>query len=231
MIRLLAVDDDPRVVRLLHRALEKEGYDVESCGTAHETMRLMEERSFDAVVLDVILPDSSGFEICRKLRSRGDWTPILMLTARGFPADRVQGLDSGADDYLPKPFSIAELTARLRSLLRRAAVAAPEIIHSNDLTLDLAAHRVEKRGVEIDLTPREFDLLRILISNPNRVLSRQTILDKVWDEDYEGGSNVVDVYVRYLRSKIDAPFGTDSIQTVRGIGYRWHPGAGAQRAS
>lgn len=221
MNRILLVDDDPRVVKLLRRALERDGYAVSDRHCGRSALSALDDESFDAIVLDVSLPEVDGLEVCRRLRSRGDTIPILMLTARGGVEDRVTGLDSGADDYLCKPFSVAELTARVRALLRRVDDASPQVLSSEGLALDLDARRVIKHEVEINLTRREFDLLAVFMRNPGRVLSRQTLIDAVWDFAFETESNIVDVYVRYLREKIDQPFGTTSIETVRGIGYRW----------
>jgi len=170
--------------------------------------------------LDVMLPVSDGFEICRQLRGADCWAPVLMLTAKDAVDDRVRGLDAGADDYLTKPFSIEELRARLRALLRRGASARPAVLHVNDLSLDPATHTVERAGAPIELTAKEFALLEFFMRHVGEVLSRSRLIEHVWDFAFEGDSNVVDVYVRYLREKIDRPFGVESIVTVRGAGYR-----------
>ncbi len=228
---VLVVDDDPRVVKVLSRAFGREGYKVVTSLGGDEALRLLEKESFDVVVLDVNLPPPNGFEVCRRLRDRDDWVPILLLTARDAVDDRVQGLDAGADDYLQKPFSIAELNARVRSLVRRAGKEPPKVLRSNGIMLEVDARRVTKDGREIYLTPREFDLLEMLMSNQGRVLTRSEILRSVWDLPGNDASNVVDVYVRYLREKLDLQKGPVSIVTVRGVGYRWSVEAGSEQAS
>ncbi len=187
------------------------------------------EFSYDAVVLDVMLPGYDGLEVCRRLRGRGRWAPVLMLTARGDLAARVRGLDSGADDYLAKPFSFDELFARLRALIRRGAPERPTLVQCGDLRLDPATRRVWRGDIELALSPKEFALLELFLRHPGQVLTRTRILEHVWDYSYEGGSNVVDQYVGYLRRKIDRPFGITQLETVRGVGYRLRdapPGAG-----
>jgi two-component system OmpR family response regulator len=176
--------------------------------------------SYDAIVLDVMLPGADGFEVCRRLRGNGVWAPVLMLTARDEIDDRVNGLDAGADDYLTKPFAFEELLARLRALARRAPVERPSVIEVGDLRLDPAAHRAWRGEQELDLTAKEFALLELFMRRPGMTLSRTQLLDGAWDIAFESRSNVVDVYVRYLRDKIDRPFGRSTIQTVRGVGYR-----------
>jgi two-component system OmpR family response regulator len=171
-------------------------------------------------VLDLMLPDLDGFAVCRGLRERGRWTPVLMLTARDAVRDRVAGLDAGADDYLTKPFSLAELLARLRALIRRGATERPSVLRVGDLSLDPAARSVARDGHAIELTAKEYALLEFFMRHPGEVLTRTRLIEHVWDFAYEGDSNVVDVYVRYLRNKVDRPFGRDSIETVRGSGYR-----------
>ena len=178
------------------------------------------ENPYDAILLDVMLPDLTGFEVCRRIRAEGRWAPVLMLTARNAIPDRVAGLDSGADDYLTKPFSFNELFARLRALLRRGALERPAVLRVGDLTLDPAARRVTRDDLEIGLTAKEFALLEFFMRRPGEVMTRTRIIEHVWDFGYDGDSNVVDVYVRYLREKIDRPFGRASIETVRGSGYR-----------
>jgi two-component system OmpR family response regulator len=176
--------------------------------------------AYDAIVLDVMLPDVDGFEVCRRLRASSCWAPVIMLTARDAVDDRVRGLDSGADDYLTKPFAISELLARLRAIGRRDTSERPIVLLVGDLSLDPARRVVARNGHEINLSPKEFALLDLLMRHPGEVLSRTEILEGVWDFAYAGTSNVVDVYIRYLRDKIDRPFGTDTIETVRGVGYR-----------
>ncbi len=205
---------------LLKRGLEEEAYSVDPAPTGEEALWLGTENDYDAVVLDVILPDLDGFKVCRRLRAAGQWAPVLMLTARDAVADRVAGLDAGADDYLTKPFSFAELSARLRALVRRGAAERPAVLQVGDLTLDPATHQVARNGTAIDPTNKEFALLEYFMRHPGEILSRTRFIEHVWDFAYDGASNVVDVYVRYLRKKIDRPFGTRSIETVRGAGYR-----------
>jgi len=175
---------------------------------------------YDAIVLDVMLPGQSGFETCRRLRNAGVWSPVLMLTARDGVEDRVSGLDAGADDYLAKPFSFAELLARLRALARRGGVERPAELLVGDLRLDPATRRAWRGETEIALSPKEFALLETFMRRPGQVLSRLQLIEHAWDFAYENRSNVVDVYVRYLREKVDRPFGTDSLETIRGVGYR-----------
>ncbi len=219
-MRVLVVEDETKMASLLRRALEREGYAVDVAGTGEDALWLGTENDYDAVVLDVMLPPPDGFEVCRTLRERGRWAPVLLLTARDGVEDRVTGLDAGADDYLAKPFSFAELYARLRALTRRGARERPTTLHVTDLTLDPAAHTVRRNGTSIDLSPKEFALLELFMRHPGEVLSRTRMLEHVWDFAYDGTSNVVDVYIRYLREKIDRPYGRDSIETVRGVGYR-----------
>ena len=219
-MRVLVVEDEVKMAGLLKRGLEEEGYAVDMSGTGQDALWLASENPYDAVVLDVMLPDFDGFEVCRRLRAAGRWSPVLMLTARDAVPDRVSGLDAGADDYLTKPFSFAELLARLRALVRRGATERPPFLAVGDLTLDPATRRVNRTGIPVELTAKEFALLEYFMRHRGEVLSRTRLIEHVWDFAYEGDSNVVDVYVRYLREKVDRPFGTDSIETVRGAGYR-----------
>jgi two-component system OmpR family response regulator len=219
-MRVLVVEDEVKMAGLLKRGLEEEGHAVDTAGDGRQALWLAAENPYDAVVLDVMLPDFDGFEVCRKLREARRWSPVLMLTALDAVPDRVAGLDAGADDYLTKPFSFAELLARLRALVRRGAPERPPVLRVGDLTLDPATRRVARGGVAIELTAKEFALLEYLIRHPGEVLSRTRLIEHVWDFAYDGDSNVVDVYVRYLREKVDRPFGRDSIETVRGAGYR-----------
>lgn len=219
-MRVLIADDEPRVVGLLRRVLGREGYECDVAPTGSEALSRGRTGDYDVIVLDILMPPPDGIEVCRRLRELGHWTPVLLLSARGSVEDRVSGLDAGADDYLPKPFAIAELTARLRSLVRRQGVEDQQLA-CGGVTMNLTTRRVTRNGREIALTPKEFSLLEMFLRRPGEVLSRRAILDEVWDFGYDGVSNVVDVYVRYLRSKIDYPFGADSIESVRGIGYRW----------
>ena len=219
-MRVLVVEDEVKMAGLLKRGLEEEGYAVDMSGTGHDALWLASENPYDAVVLDIMLPDIDGFEVCRRLRAAGRWSPVLMLTARDAVPDRVSGLDAGADDYLTKPFSFAELLARLRALLRRGATERPPFLAVGDLTLDPATRRVSRAGAPVELTAKEFALLEYFMRHPGEVLSRSRLIEHVWDFAYEGDSNVVDVYVRYVREKVDRPFGSDSLETVRGAGYR-----------
>ena len=219
-MRVLVVEDEAKMAGLLKRGLEEEGYAVDTAGDGREALWLATENPYDAIVLDVMLPDLDGFEVCRRLRNEGRWSPVLMLTARDAVPDRVSGLDAGGDDYLTKPFSFAELLARLRALVRRGAPERPPVLAAGNLTLAPATRRVARGDASIELTAKEFALLEFLMRHPGEVLSRTRLIEHVWDFAYEGDSNVVDVYVRYLREKVDRPFGTDSIETVRGAGYR-----------
>lgn len=204
---------------LLKRALEREGYAVDVATTGPEALWAAEEVDYDAVVLDAAIPPPDGFEVCRKLREHNRWMPVVMLTARDAVEDRVRGLDAGADDYLAKPFSFAELYARLRALLRRQPSERRLVLEVGDLRLEPARRRVARNGVEVEVSPKEFSLLELFMRHPGEVLTRTEILEHVWDFAYDGTSNVVDVYVRYLREKIDRPFGRQTIRTVRGVGY------------
>jgi two-component system, OmpR family, response regulator len=219
-MRVLVVEDETRMARLLKRGLEEEGHAVDVAGDGPEGLWLSAENSYGAVVLDVMLPGFDGFELCRKLRAAGIWTPVLMLTARDAVDDRVRGLDAGADDYLVKPFSLLELAARLRALVRRDDRARPAVLTEGDLKLDPASKRAWRGDTELQLSPKEFSLLELFLRHPGTVLTRSQILDAAWDFAYDGTSNVVDQYVTYLRRKIDVPFGRHDLETVRGMGYR-----------
>jgi len=217
---VLVVEDDRRMAGLLRRGLEEGGYAVDLAADGPEGLWYATENQYDAIVLDVMLPGFDGFELCRRLRDAGNWIPVLMLTARGEVRDRAKGLDAGADDYLTKPFSFIELTARLRALSRRGRAERPAILEVGDLRLDPASRRVFRGEVELELSPKEFALLELLLAHPGEVLTRTRIIESVWDFAYDGTSNVVDQYVGYLRRKIDQPFGRADIETVRGVGYR-----------
>jgi two-component system, OmpR family, response regulator len=219
-VHVLVVEDDVRMAAALRRGLQAEGIVADVAVDGDEAVRRVRAGSFDAVVLDVMLPDMDGFDTCRRLRACGAWTPIIMLTARDAVADRVRGLDSGADDYLTKPFSLAELLARLRALARRGPVERPTVLQVGDLRLDPAARQAWRGDAEIDLTAREYALFEAFMRRPGQVLSHVQLLDAAWDIGYEHRSNVIEVYVRYLREKIDRPFGVTSLETVRGMGYR-----------
>jgi two-component system, OmpR family, response regulator len=218
-MRILVVEDEMKMARAIRRGLENDGHTVETLDNGDDALFWAAEQHFDAIVLDVMLPGQDGFSVCRGLRAARIWTPVLMLTARGGVEDRIAGLDAGADDYLVKPFALGELLARLRALVRRGpAERAPQIV-VGDIVLDPAAHTVTRAGVAVDLSPREFSLLEYLARHPGEVLRRGDILDHVWDYNYDGLSNVVDVYVGYLRKKLEKPFGSQVIRAVRGVGY------------
>jgi two-component system OmpR family response regulator len=219
-MRVLVVEDDTHLAALLRRALAEEGYAVDVASDGLEGAWMASEYDYDAVVLDVMLPGQDGFEVCRRLREAGRWAPVLLLTARDAVADRVRGLDSGADDYLVKPFSFSELAARLRALLRRGSRARPAVLACGDLRLDPAARRAWRGEVELELTPKELALLELFLRHPGELLSRSQILEHAWDFAYDGLSNVVDQHVASLRRKIDRPFGRCDLETVRGAGYR-----------
>ena len=201
---------------LIQRALVREGYAVDLARDGAEALWAAGEIDYDAIVLDAMIPAPDGFEVCRRIRAEGRWSPLMMLTARDGVDDRVRGLDAGADDYLTKPFALSELLARLRALTRRSLGARPVQLVVGDLVLDRARHHVRRGGQAVDLSPKEFSLLELFMSRPDEVLSRSQILDHVWDFAYDGASNVVDVYVGYLRRKL----GTADIETLRGVGYR-----------
>jgi two-component system OmpR family response regulator len=219
-MRILLVEDQPKLVRLLQKGLREEGVTADVAATGWDGVWLAAERPYDVVVLDLMLPDVDGLEVCRRIRAADDRTPILMLTALGAVRDRVAGLGAGADDYLVKPFAFDELLARLRALARRRDVRRPEFLAVGDLRLDLAAHRVRRGTTEVELSAQEFALLEAMARRPGEVLSRDSLLHLAWDIAYEPRSNVVDVCVKVLRDRIDRPFGRRSLQTVRGMGYR-----------
>ncbi len=219
-MHVLVVEDEVKMAALIRRGLKEDGLTVDVADSGEEALGMSRSSTYDAIVLDVILPGIDGFETCRQLRVEGIWAPVLMLTARGALDDRVAGLDGGADDYLTKPFSFAELLARLRALVRRGQAERPSIIEVGDLQLDPATRQVWRGETEIDLSAKEFVLLETFMRSPGHVLTRTHLLDQAWEYDFEHRSNVIEVYVRYLRRKIDAPFGVRSIETVRGAGYR-----------
>jgi two-component system OmpR family response regulator len=218
LMKILVVEDDEQMARLLQRGLESEGHVVTTAKDGLFALDQFEDGVFDAAVVDVMMPRLDGFELSRIVRSRGDKTPILLLTARDAVVDRVTGLDAGADDYLSKPFSFDELNARLRAIVRREVKEVRMSLQMGDLRLDVATHRAWKREKQLVLSPKEFLLLKYFMINPDLVLSRTIILDEVWDYSDHIDANVVDQYVSYLRKKIDYPYGDSSIQTVRGVG-------------
>jgi two-component system OmpR family response regulator len=219
-MRILIVEDEVKMAGLIRRGLRDDGLAADVAAKGEDALWMAGATEYDAIVLDVLLPGIDGFEVCRRLRADGVRSPVLMLTARDAVEDRVRGLDTGADDYLTKPFSLAELAARLRALARRGPVERPPVLEVGDLRLDPATRRVWRGSAEIALSAREFALLETLMRHPGQVLDRLQLLDHAWDGEYENRSNVIDVYIRYLREKVDRPFGVSSIETVRGAGYR-----------
>jgi len=219
-VRVLVVEDEAKLAALLRRGLRREGMGVDVARSGEDALVRAAATDYDVILLDLMLPGYDGFEVCRRLRADGVWSPTLMLTALDGVEDRVRGLDSGADDYLAKPFSFEELLARMRALVRRAAPPRPTVLLAGDLRLDPAAHRVWRGGDELSLTAREFALLEVFMRQPGQVLSRFELLEHVWDGSYENRSNVIEVYVGYLRDKLDR----DVIETVRGAGYRLRTG-------
>ncbi len=219
-MRVLIVEDEVKMASLIRRGMREEGMAADVAVRGEDALWMAGSTDYDAIVLDVMLPGIDGFETCRRLRADGVWSPILMLTARDSVEDRVSGLDGGADDYLTKPFSFGELLARLRALARRGPVERPVLLEVGDLRLDPATRQVWRGDAEIPLSAKEFSLLEVFMRRPGEVLSRFQLLEHGWDYDYENRSNVIDVYVRYLREKVDRPFSRDSIETVRGAGYR-----------
>jgi len=219
-MRVLVVEDELRMASLIRRGLVKEGLAADIAPNGEEALVSARASDYDAIVLDVMLPGINGFETCRRLREGGVWAPVLMLTARDSVEDRVAGLDTGADDYLVKPFAFAELLARLRALARRGDSERPAVLSLGDLRLDPATREVWRGDTELQLSPKEFSLLETFMRRPGQVLSRLHLLEHAWDFAYENRSNVVDVYIRHLRRKIDEPFGRHTLETVRGAGYR-----------
>ncbi|NTY62353.1 winged helix-turn-helix domain-containing protein [Mycolicibacterium sphagni] len=219
-MRILLVEDEPRLAELVRRGLVAEGFVVEVEHDGRCGFEAAATGAFDVLILDIMLPIMSGYDIVRSLRGVEVWTPVLMLSAKDGEYDLADAFDLGADDYLVKPFSFVVLIARLRALLRRGAPARPPVLTVDDLALDPACHRVTRGGVEVDLTPREYGVLEFLLRHAGAVVTKQEILQSVWDINYEGDDNIVEVYVGYLRRKVDVPFGTHCIHTVRGVGYR-----------
>jgi len=224
--RVLVVDDEPTIVEIVGRYLDRAGYEAAGAADGFEALEAAAAARPDLVVLDLMLPGIDGLEVCGRLRQAGVWSPILMLTARDGVRDRVAGLDRGADDYLTKPFSYAELLARLRAIVRRGRPERPTELEVGDLRLDPAGRRAWRGSSEVGLSAKEFALLETFMRRPGEVLSRFELIEHAWDYEYENRSNVVDSYVRFLRGKIDRPFGVESIETVRGVGYRLRPDGG-----
>jgi two-component system OmpR family response regulator len=222
-MKVLVVDDDRKIATAVKRGLEVEGYTVDLAFDGTDGLWLATEGAYDLIVLDLALPGKNGYQVCGQLRAAGDWTPILMLTAKDGDLDEAEGLDTGADDYLTKPFSYAVLLARVRALLRRAAGRSPAPVAAGDLRIDPGQRRVWRGEREISLTSRQFDVLEFLVRRAGQVLSKKDILDGVWSYDFEGDPNIVEVYIRRLRARIDEPFGRQTIETVRGAGYRVNP--------
>jgi DNA-binding response OmpR family regulator len=219
-MRLLIVEDERKISAYLKRALEEQGYAVDAAHTGREALDWAQFAQYDVIVLDILLPGMDGITVCRELRAQGNRSPILMLTARDTVDDRVSGLDAGADDYLVKPFALKELLARIRALLRRPPLQSGNLLSMNDLEMDVTRREVRRAGKSIELSPREFSLLELLLRHPNQVLTRTQIVEHVWNFDFYSETNVVDVYIGYLRRKIDMGFAFPLIQTVRGVGYR-----------
>lgn len=219
-MRILVVEDQRRVAAAVKRGLEAEGFAVDVAPDGEEGLWLAREQPYDAIVLDILLPKINGYKVCASLRDEGNWTPILMLSAKSGEWDEAEALDTGADDFLAKPFSFVVLVAHLRALLRRGARARPSVLTAGDLTLDPAAHTCQRGDKMISLSPREFALLEFLMRRAGQAVSKSEILDHVWDFDFDGDDNIVEVYVRYLRRKIDLPFRRHALETIRGAGYR-----------
>ena len=219
-MRILIVEDEKRLAAGLRIGLEAEGFAVDIALTGTDGLWLAREHPYDAIVLDILLPGINGYAICQTLRAEEVWTPILMLTAKDGEWDQVEALDTGADDYLTKPFSYPILVARIRALIRRGARDRPAVLEAGDLRLDPASRRAMRGEVEIDLTAREVSLMEFLLRKRGEVVSKRDILDHVWDDDFEGDPNIVEVYISHLRSKLDRPFGRHAIETIRGAGYR-----------
>ncbi|MHB8190247.1 MAG: response regulator transcription factor [Ferrimicrobium sp.] len=232
-MRVLVVDDEQTLVDTLKRGLVAEGFAVDTCLNGLEGLQLARSAPYDVIVLDIMLPGMNGFKFTQTLRSEEIWTPIIMLTAKDGELDEAEALDTGADDFLKKPFSFTVLVARIRALLRRGLESRPPVLCAGALSLDPSSHSVFRDGRLIELTTREFAFLELLIRNKGRVLKKREIIEHVWDYDFEGDSNIVEVYIGYLRKKIDVPFGTRSIRTIRGVGYLLEEdgGVGSQEAT
>jgi DNA-binding response OmpR family regulator len=223
-VRILFIEDEDHLREALCRGFREDNHDVVAAATGSEGLRLATEQSFDVIVCDILLPHINGFQICRRLREQAVWTPVLMLTAKDGEWDEAEALDAGADDYLKKPFSYVVLKAHVRALVRRGAKTATsdsDVLRAGDLILDRHAHRCARAGKEIPLSRREFDMLVVLLKNPGKAVAKEELMTRVWGTDFNGDPNIVEVYVGYLRKKIDAPFDRHSIETVRGFGYRF----------
>ncbi len=218
-MRVLVVEDERKTASFIRKALQEEGYAVDACRTGDEALSALAATPYDAVVLDIMLPGRDGLSILRQWRKQGDATPVLLLSARGEVSERVEGLDAGADDYLPKPFALVELAARVRALTRRGGETKSPILKLADLSLDTVTHRAQRGGTTIELTAREYRLLEFLMRSAGRLCGRMMIIEKVWDYDFDPGTNLVDVYIKRLREKIDAKFDRKLLHTVRGAGY------------
>ncbi|MBA3719874.1 MAG: response regulator transcription factor [Nocardioidaceae bacterium] len=225
-MRVLVVEDEAALADGIRRGLEAEGYAVDVTDNGVDGLWMATEHAYGAIVLDVMLPGKNGYAVCAELRQAEVWTPVLILTARDGERDETHALDTGADDFLAKPFSFAVLTARLRALVRRGATERPTVLEAGDLRLDPGARRVWRDGVEVELTARETSLLEFLLRRKGEAVTKTNVLDNVWDDRFEGDPNIVEVYVRRLRNKLDRPFGRESITTVRGVGYRLEPDGG-----
>ena len=218
-MRVLVVEDEKKTASFIRKALQAEGFATDACHNGNDALAAASATGFDAIVLDIMLPGRDGLSVLRQFRERGDKTPVLLLSARGAVNERVEGLNAGADDYLPKPFVIAELVARVRALGRRAGESKSTVLHVADLTLDTVSHKAQRGDKVFELTAREYSLLEFLMRSPGRICGRMTIIEKVWDYDFDPGTNLVDVYIKRLREKIDDGFETKLLHTVRGIGY------------
>ena len=230
-MRVLVVEDEGRLAETVRRGLVEHGFVVEVAHSGEQGLWKASQHDFDVIVLDIMLPGKSGYTVLGELRERRIWTPVLMLSAKDGEYDQVDAFDLGADDYLTKPFSFLLLVARLRALIRRGAAERPVVLTAGDLVLDPVSHRVARGSVDIRLTPREFALLEFLLQHRGDAVSKTDILHNVWDPSFDGDLNIVEVYVRYLRRKLDRPFGTDTIETIRGVGYRLDPGGGVPARS
>ncbi len=225
-MRVLVVEDETALADGIRRGLEAEGYAVDVTGDGVDALWMATEHAYGAIVLDVMLPGMDGYTVCARLRAAEVWTPVLVLTARDGEQDEAHALDTGADDFLAKPFSFVVLTARLRALLRRGAAERPSVLEAGSLRLDPGARRVWREGAEVELTARETSLLEFLLRRKGEAVTKTAVLDNVWDDRFDGDPNIVEVYVRRLRNKLDRPFGREAITTVRGVGYRLEPDGG-----